>query len=240
MKTRTLVVATLAFALSACSALAFGSWDIVRGNGTVRLESRDVPPFTGIENQGSGLVRFSRGPTRQVTVESDANILPYLETGVRDGILVLRTRPGTSIAPTRLVYRVTAPDLRSVDIEGSGDVRLETPLATGRLAIEIEGSGSLNGEISVDVLAVRIGGSGDVALGGTAKDATLEIQGSGDIEAADLACADARVLISGSGSATLQAARTLEVRISGSGNVRYRGGAKVLVSDSGSGRVTEF
>ena len=240
MKIRTICLAALALTLSACSALAFGTWDIVRGNGTVRLESRDVPSFTGIENQGSGLVRFSRGATQQVTIESDTNILPYLETEVRNGILVLRTRPGTSLNPTRLVYRITAPDLRSVGIEGSGDVQVETPLQTDRLAIEIEGSGSLDGEISVDEVSVRISGSGDVALGGTSRDARLAIDGSGDIEAADLDCVDAQVVIRGSGSVTLQATRTLTVEISGSGDVRYRGGAKVVLSDSGSGTVREF
>jgi hypothetical protein len=240
VRIRTLAIAALALTLSACSALAFGTWDVVRGNGTVRLEDRDVPTFTGIENQGSGLVRFSRGATPQVTVESDANILPYLETEVRNGILVLHTRPGSSLNPTRLVYRITAPDLRSVGIEGSGDFHAESPLQTDRLAIAIEGSGSLEAEISVDEVSVRISGSGDVALGGTARDALLEIDGSGSIAAADLACVDAQVVIQGSGSATLQASRTLTVEIRGSGDVRYRGGAKVVLSDSGSGTVREF
>ena len=54
VKIRTLALAALAIALSACSALAAGSWDIVRGNGSVRLESREVAAFTGIEVAGLG------------------------------------------------------------------------------------------------------------------------------------------------------------------------------------------
>jgi hypothetical protein len=240
VRIRSLAIAALAIALFACSALGCGMWQIVRGNGTILLESRDVASFAGIEIQGSGLVQFSLGPTRQVTIESDENILPYLETEVRNGILVLSTRPGTSINPTLLVYRITAPGLRSVDIEGSGDFQLETPLETDRLAIAIEGSGSLDCEISVDDLDIRISGSGDVALGGSARNAQLEIAGSGDIEAAALQCVDAGVVIRGSGSATLQASGTLDVVISGSGSVFYRGGAKVLLSDTGSGSLRKF
>jgi hypothetical protein len=240
VRIRTLVIATLALALSACSALAFGTWDVVRGNGTVRLESRDVPSFTGIENQGSGLVRFSQGSTRQVTVEADTNILPAIETEVRNGILVLRTRPGTSINPTRLVFRITAPDLHVVGIQGSGDFRMETPLDANRLEIEIEGSGSVEGEINVDAVAASIDGSGGVSLNGVTRAAQFEIDGSGDVEAADLSSIDARVVIRGSGSVTLQATGTLDVGISGSGSVHYRGGAKVTVRDSGSGRVIEY
>ncbi len=87
--------------------------------------------FTGIEVAGSGLVRFTVGAERQVTVETDANILPYIRTEVRGGVLVLSVEPGVSINPTRLVFRITAPDLRSVAIAGSGDVRLESPIKTG-------------------------------------------------------------------------------------------------------------
>jgi hypothetical protein len=240
VKIRTLCLAALALTLSACSALAFGTWDIVRGNGTIRLESRDVASFSGVWNQGSGLVRFSQGASRQVTVEADANILPYIETEVRNGALILRTRPGISINPTRLVFRITTPELRTVSIAGSGDVRLETPLDADRVEIEIEGSGSVDGRIFVDDLSVEIRGSGSVSLDGAAEAARFEIAGSGDVEAADLACADAAVRIAGSGSVTLQASRTLDVEISGSGGVRYHGDAKVTVRDSGSGRVTEY
>jgi hypothetical protein len=240
VRIRTLVIVVLAFALSACSALAFGTWDIVRGNGTVRLESRDVASFNGITNQGSGLVRFSQGPTRQVTVESDTNILPYLETEVRNGVLVLRTRPGISINPTRLVFRITAPELQTIGIQGSGDFSMETPLDADRLEIEIEGSGSVGGEIDVDTLAASIDGSGGISLRGVARLAEFGINGSGNIEAGNLSSVDARVVIRGSGDVTLEATGTLAVEISGSGDVRYRGGATVTVRDSGSGTVRGY
>jgi hypothetical protein len=240
VKIRMLVIAATGFALSACSALALGNLDIVRGNGTVRFESRDVPSFSGIENQGSGLVRFSQGATRQVTVETDANILPYVETEVRGGVLVLRTRPGMSINPTRLVFRVTTPELQTIGIKGSGDFRMDTALATDVLTILIEGSGSLDGAITADAVTADIRGSGDITLGGKARLAQFAIDGSGDITAADLSATDAQVVIRGSGSVTLQASGTLDVNISGSGDVRYQGGAKVTVRSSGSGTVKQY
>lgn len=241
MKIRTAVIAAFALGLCACHARAFGAWDVVRGNGEIGEESRDVGAFTGIANRGSGLVRFMVGTERRVTVEADTNILPYVRTEVRGGVLVLSTEPGASISPTRLVYRITAPDLRSLAIEGSGDVLVEkTRLATDRLDITIEGSGDVEAGVEVDELSVEVEGSGDVVLTGAADDARFRIEGSGDIEAADLAVVDAEVTIRGSGSVTLQASRTIDVDIAGSGDVRYRGGAKVTVRDSGSGRVTEF
>jgi hypothetical protein len=240
VKIRTLAIAGLAIALSACSALAAGSWDIIRGNGTVRLESREVSAFTGIENAGSGLVRFTTGAVRQVTVEADANILPYLRTEVRGGTLVLSVEPGVSVSPTRLAFRITAPDLRSIAIVGSGDIRLESPVAADRFNVSIAGSGDVEGDVTADEVTVEIHGSGSVTLAGTAASGRFEIYGSGDIEAGDLAVEDARAVIRGSGSVTLTASRSLDVNIAGSGDVRFHGDAKVTVRDAGSGDLVEY
>ena len=240
MKIRTLVLAGLAIALCACSAFAAGSWDIVRGNGSVRLENREVSAFTGIEVAGSGLVRFTVGAVRQVTVETDANILPYIRTEVRGGKLVLSVEPGASINPTRLVFRITAPELRSIAIAGSGDVRLESAVKADRFDVSIAGSGDVEGDVSADEVSVEIRGSGSVTLAGTAASGRFEIYGSGDIEVEDLVVRDARAVIRGSGSVTLTASRSLDVDIAGSGDVRFRGDAKVTVRDVGSGDLVEY
>jgi len=181
------------------------------------------------------------GAVPQLTVETDANILPYIRTEVRAGVLVLGVEPGTSINPTRLVFRITAPDLRSVAITGSGDVRFEkTTLATPRLAITIDGSGDVEAGIEVDEVSVEIRGSGSVSLAGAADSGRFEIFGSGDIEMEDLAVGDARVVIRGSGSVTLVADRTLDVDIAGSGDVRFHGDARVTIHDTGSGDLVEY
>ena len=240
MKIHSLAIAAIVLALSACSAFALGMGDNVHGNGKVRLEQRDVRAFTGIENRGSGFVRFSQGPTWQLTVEADTNILPYIETDVTDGILVLRTRQGVSVDPTRLVFRITAPELSSIGIKGSGDFRLETPVETDSLGIAINGSGRFEGSITVADLDVDINGSGGVTLEGSAKAARHAINGSGSIEAGDLSSANARVVINGSGSVSLSVTGTLDVDISGSGDVNYHGGAKATVRSSGSGTVKEY
>lgn len=240
MKPRTIALAALVAALSACSAFGLGSWDIVRGNGAVRLESRDVEPFTSIENAGSGQVRFTVGAVRAVTVETDANILPHIRTEVRGGTLVLSTEPGVSINPTRLVFRVTAPELRAVTIAGSGDVRLESTFRAARFSVSIEGSGDVEGDVEADEVSVEIRGSGDVALSGTATAARFEVYGSGDVDAARLPVADALVVVRGSGTVTLEASRSLDVDIAGSGDVRLRGNARVTVRDTGSGDLVEY
>ena len=188
MKIRTLALAGLAIALSACSALAAGSWDIVRGNGSVRLENREVAAFTGIEVAGSGLVRFTVGAVRQVTVETDANILPYIRTEVRGGTLVLGVEPGASIKP----HAPGVPDHRARPAlhRHRGFGRRPAGVADRRPTgshVSIAGSGDVEGDVSADEVSVEIRGSGSVTLAGTAASGRFEIYGSGDIEVEDLA-----------------------------------------------------
>jgi hypothetical protein len=65
----------------------------------------------------------------------------------------------------------------------------------------------------------------------------VSLSGSGRYAAADLSSQDAQVRISGSGSATVRVAGTLEAHTSGSGSVAYIGQPTVTQQRSGSGGV---
>ena len=68
---------------------------------------------------------------------------------------------------------------------------------------------------------------------------TASIDGSGSLEAADLATTGATVSLSGSGGAKVHASERVVATISGSGSVQHTGGAKDVVSNiRGSGSVT--
>ena len=68
---------------------------------------------------------------------------------------------------------------------------------------------------------------------------TARATGSGDVDAGELACADAEVRISGQGNATLRVRDRLDVRVSGVGQVRYHGDPTVTQRISGAGSVTQ-
>jgi uncharacterized protein YggE len=107
---------------------------------------------------------------------------------------------------------------RRVSIAGSAKLDMQN-LDQPELAINISGSGSVQGQGSVDRLSIKVSGSGDAKLADLAmKQLTLKISGSGNVEAGPKDEAD--ISISGSGNIRLLTRPPhLRTHISGSGRI---------------------
>jgi len=180
-----------------------------------------VSGFAGIALDGSGDVQVTFGPSEAVTVEAEDNILPLIETVVENHVLVIRTKPNTTITPTKTIrVRVTMKSLDSVSVAGSGNIT--APGMTG------------------DVMKVSLPGSGTITLDGTINRVDIALHGSGNVYCDGLKAKTATVTLSGSGNVTVYASDSLDATISGSGDIRYSGNpAKITKSVSGSGSIHE-
>ena len=238
-----LIVVFMALVAGA-AAFASGTWDYgtnrVIGSGAVRTESRNVPAFTAIEVEGSGIVTLSQGIVQSLTVETDDNIMSVVKTEVVGGVLHLGFVPGTSVGRmTRLAFRITAPRIEGIVISGSGDVRAATPLRASTISMEIRGSGTIDASVEADSLRAAIGGSGGINVAGHASDLSVTIDGSGALKARDLAAVTADVHVNGSGAVDVTVRDTIAISINGSGDVTYGGSAKATVHSSGSGTARQ-
>lgn len=211
--TRTGLLPTLAAAV-----LLAGCGGATVGSGTTTTETRPVSGFTAVELAGGGTLTIEQTGSESLTVEAEDTILPLLTSEVRDGVLVLGTRPGSTVATRQPIrYRLTVDDLAGVTVAGSGDATA-TGLTTGSLQVAVHGSGS-------------------VRLTGNADSSDVEISGSGEYDGINLESATARVQVSGSGDAAVRASEALDVGISGSGTVAYSGDPAVSQNISGSGEL---
>jgi hypothetical protein len=190
-----------------------------RGSGIVVTESREVNDFNEIVLEGSGGVIVEVTGDESLSIEAEDNIIPLLETEVRNGRL--RLGSGSSISPTtEIIYTITAATLDGVVISGSGNV-------------------SVTGLESAD-FRVEISGSGNVETAGTVADTlSVSISGSGEYDGEDLVAADGNVNVDGSGNAVVNVTGSLDISLSGSGNIEYIGSPSVNVDKSGSGSVTQ-
>lgn len=244
--------------LSALSALALagvlglmvspaqaGDWfggKTMAGSGNASSAKRELAPFHGVAVDLHGKVELIQGNTEGVVVEADDNLLPYIETVVRNGQLRIRTAKGINLpGNAKIKITVHARNIDSLSLAGSADLtaaRLASPKLTGSIA----GSGSITiKELQSDDLSVSIAGSGRFEAQGVAKAMDVSIAGSGDVSTAKLSTQDAKVSIAGSGDALLWVRKGLSVSIAGSGDVRYYGeGALRDASTMGSGRVKQL
>jgi hypothetical protein len=243
--TKITLAAAAALILAATAASALGSRDesrgrplVAMGSGRSATETRAVGGFRGVSLEGSGRVLLAIGPTLEVSVSGDDNLLPLVMTEVSGSTLRLGFVPGSAVRTVApLVFRITVPAIEDLAVRGSGDIEAQGTIRADRLALSIGGSGSIRAAADTGEISARIDGSGSIDMEGRTGSQQVRINGSGDYRARGLESAAARVEVHGSGNANLFVRRELTVEIAGSGDVTYRGGAAVTVRDSGSGSV---
>lgn len=238
-----LVLSALAIAIPPAPALA-GGWNSekVQGSGHVKTETRALGHFSGVALALPGSVELRIGNTESVTIETDDNLLPMIETVIENGTLHLRpAKRQWNFDTRRLKIVVQAKGVDKLALGGSGSIDAD-PLRGAKVTIDIGGSGSINVKsIDSETLSVSLGGSGNLkAGGGSASQLSLSIAGSGDVDLGKLKSVNASVNIAGSGDATISARDTLSATIAGSGDVNYYGDPRVSKTVIGSGSTNRI
>jgi len=216
------------------------------GSGNVVFEPFPVEPFGDIVLNGEGVAIVTEGD-HGVFVSVEDDVLPSVQVEVRGETLVLGREVDwiDGVRPTvPIEYRVTLPDLRSVEVSGSGRAAIRHMRASQGLSLAVTGSGAIDavdvegGDVAVEVSgagSVRvsglfaegfvcdISGSGRVTAAGTAETIKLDIGGSGLYRGVELRGLRAQAEVGGVGQAFVWAEEQLEVEVSGLGKVTYRG-----------------
>lgn len=229
----------------ACAALplAAGAWpfggDRVEGNGKIVRQARQASGFDGVALGVPGQLELRVGDSESITIETDENLQPLIETVVEDG--VLRIRPTTrnhNLRSDTIRIVVQARRVERLSVGGSGTIKADS-LRSPRLNLDVGGSGTIDvRSVESDDVAAKVGGSGDIRVGGgNARNVTVAVAGSGDVDLGQLAASAAKVRVAGSGDVTVWAKDTLAMSIAGSGDVRYYGDPKVERKVAGSGEA---
>jgi hypothetical protein len=211
----------------------------VQGSGKIVKQSRNLAHFTGINLNLPGDLVLKLGNTESITIETDDNVLPAIESVIEDGVLRIRpVKRNTNLHTKHLKIIVTAKSIDRLALSGSGSIESDA-LKGGKLNVDIGGSGSIDVKgIDAEALAVSLGGSGDLKSGaGKVNSLSVAIGGSGDVDLGRVQSNDASVSVAGSGEAIVWARAGLSVTIAGSGDVSYYGDPKVSKSVVGSGEV---
>lgn len=229
------IIVALAISVLLISACSVVNINTIEGSGDLVSESRDVSDFNRIHLTGSGDLTVRQGDNEHLKVETDDNIIQYIETYVRNNTLYIEIEDGKSVSATRLRYTVDLIDLNAVTITGSGKVTAER-LDTDNLQLNILGSGRVDIiDLTADSANMDVSGSGRIKLAGTLPEMNIDVSGSGNIDTSDLRCDSVDIDITGSGRVTVWATNDLHSDISGSGTVNYFGDPSTDFDVAGSG-----
>lgn len=213
--------------------------ETVKGNGNIKADERSVGNFTEIKCAGSYDVELTQGATPAVKIETDENLLPYIETTVSGNELRIRTKEDVNIhSSDKIKVYVTANNIEAFKLSGSGNVKTTNKFTGGNhLNLDIAGSGNIHFDVNTPTINSSISGSGDIYLTGETKESRIDIAGNGNYHADDLKAEKAIVKIAGSGDAWIYAESNLDINIAGVGNVYYKGNATVNQKIAGSGKI---
>jgi hypothetical protein len=218
--------------------ISFGG-DSVHGSGKITTQSRQLAHFSGVDLAVPGEAQVRIGASEGITIETDDNLLPLIETVVEDGVLQVRPAKHNLELHTRtLRITVNARQIDHLSVGGSGSIKADD-MRGHKLGLSVGGSGSIDvRSVQGDELAVSVGGSGDIkADGGAVNTVRVSLGGSGDINLSRVKAAEARVSTAGSGDTTLWVTNQLRVSSAGSGDVTYYGDPSVSKSSVGSSEV---
>jgi hypothetical protein len=207
------------------------------GSGNIVKQDRTVSSFNGIDVSGAFSVMLTQGTTNAVTVEADDNLMDLIKTEVRGNVLYIENKRPISGSKSLKVY-VTFQELKSLDLSGAVEVSSMNKLTLADLSIDGSGSSDCKLDMDVQKLGIDCSGGSKLKLSGSAKEVNLDASGSVDLLAFDFPAENYKVEISGAGKAEINVIKELNVEISGAGNVRYKGNPTKNIQDiSGAGSV---
>lgn len=220
-------------------------WETVTGNGKIKKESRPASGYTGVSSSGSMNVQIAYGNTNEIIIEADENLLPYIETSVEGGSLIIKTKKGYNLkSKSKMMVNVSLTKLTTVKLSGSGNIKGDGAFSNaGKTDISISGSGNIKlGFDKFGELATTISGSGNIDLKGDhTNNITANISGSGNIDCSDVRTNDVFAKVSGSGNIKVNTSKSIDAKVSGSGNIYYKGSPNNIVSKaSGSGKIIKI
>ena len=199
-------------------------WKKIKGDGNITTTTRNTGDYDGLKAAGPMYFKLVQGTEGKITIQGVSNLMEYIITEVKDGKLVVRSKKGVNLKPTKTIV-VTVPyqSISSVSLAGSGDVENSDAIKADDFKVALAGSGDIDLKVDADSLESSIAGSGDIQLSGSTGSLETKIAGSGDFDGSSLDSKDVDVKIAGSGDVNVVCNGTLKVRISGSGDVKYSG-----------------
>ena len=188
-------------------------------------EVREVGPFRALSSGIPCNVYFEQADKQEVRVESTREFAGKVITEVVDGTLKLKLEEGRY---PKLILRmvITAPDIESLHLSGSGNLINEGGLNTrDDLKLHVSGSGGIRmGDIECKDFSAHCSGSGSLRLPQvTCAESKSTVNGSGSVRIGRMTCTGLEAGTSGSGSVNIDnlvSKGDVSARVSGSGRVR--------------------
>ena len=226
MKTRFITAILLLAALVGSSLNAQAAWPGKRCKGSGKLITREiaVAPFTALEVSNGANVTLTTGSGPAV-VETDDNMMEYVEVKVEDGTLTIGFE-GECTSLTNVTLRVTVPTdgrLNRLRASGASKIVAEPVLQSKNLKLRLSGASKLVAVVKCGTCTLDISGASKAEVGGDMDVCEAEVSGASNLNAEDFVTTTCVVSASGASNARVNCSSKLTAEASSASKITYSG-----------------
>lgn len=226
--------------LCIAAAAAVACNDKIKPSGNLLTVERDVAEFNAIVVAGGISATVTMGEEPSLKITADDNVLPYIETFVKDGALNVRVKRHTSFRgnPT-LRVAIGAVELSKCSASGGSSFKFVNQLTAPGLSIDLSGGSRYTGSVEAGEVNVVLSGGSFMETAGTATLLNLECSGGSVFGSFSFAADEVTANLSGGSRATLTVNEKLTAKASGGSTFLYRGNPPIVNRDESGGSTIE-
>lgn len=227
-----------AFILSSCH---YVLGERISGNGNITTKQQNVGSFNAVDVGGAIEVHVKQDAAQSVKIETDENLVQYIEVYTEGNTLKIHPRNGINLDPSRdVIIYVSAPAFKAIGVSGASKIIGDNAIS-GNDGLTIDASGASKIMIELDGGSVGgdVSGASSINLKGQVSKVDFQASGASHINAFDLVADEAIADVSGASSMEITANKNLKAEASGASHVRYKGSANVNSNTSGASSVNK-
>jgi len=206
-----------------------------------KKETRSVSGFTGINASSAFDITVTKGDTESLVIEAADDVMPYIRSEVRNGILHLYLDSNRLRNIRSLKASIVMKNLDKVTLSGASKLTADDLFTADKFMIDCSGASKMAANVTANQLNVKLSGASNLQIKANVNgDAGMDMSGASKVKG-DLKANDVKINFSGACSAELSgSANDLKIDTSGASKIKADNFAvkTATVRSSGSSNVT--
>jgi hypothetical protein len=202
--------------------------EIIYPEGEIKIEHIPTKAFTGISISSAFIVEVEMGFTDSVLLETQENILPYIQVYVSGGVLFIEPKEFVNFGRgTTLKAKIIVKELNYAQASGASIINISGLTESDRFEVALSGASQLTANIWANELYANTSGASELDLEGNIESVYLESSGASKLISYEFYCNYFDANISGAGEAKLTINEELNITASGASIIRYKGNGTI-------------
>ena len=207
-----------------------------RGSGNIIKQTRKISSINALNVSGPIQVIIDTGAVPKLDVESDDNIMEYVETASNNNTLTIKLKEINNLRNATIKIHLVIPALKSITASASANVHSNKTMPVNEMVIfKASSSSEINFSVNAPIIKTEASSGATIVLEGKTRELDAEGSSGSNIDLSLLKSETANASASSGSKITLFASITLKAAASSGGNIKYRGGAALLNNNISSG-----